>query len=326
MRRYMPSVKYKAMQKIILGLLVVGVLVAAFLITRPLIQIVEENLSTAEQYRILERLKAPSEEAPLKAQGALSVETTLPITMLMGIPFIRVYIQGRPYLLQLDFGSRYTFLSPDVALQLQLPIISEGFREKGPAGGEFSYYFARVKEIQLGAAKVLHDRVAIEMRRIYAKVFGLLKVFDYKGLVGAQTLKHFLLTLNLAKKRLILRPKGSPTPLASSIPFTSVGDLIMLSGFLDGQGPFNLLLDPGAPVLVLAPEVAEQLKLVGKRSSVKLELQQLPELTQPVYVAEDLQGAYTDGVRLDGLLGRSLLQLWQVTVDFERQMVYFESP
>jgi hypothetical protein len=31
-------------------------------------------------------------------------------------------------------------------------------------------------------------------------------------------------------------------------------------------------------------------------------------------------------VRLDGLLGRSLLQLWQVTVDFERQMVYFESP
>jgi hypothetical protein len=64
MRRYMPSVKYKAMQKIILGLLVVGVLVAAFLITRPLIQIVEENLSTAEQYRILERLKAPSEEAP----------------------------------------------------------------------------------------------------------------------------------------------------------------------------------------------------------------------------------------------------------------------
>jgi quinol-cytochrome oxidoreductase complex cytochrome b subunit len=49
MRRYMPSVKYKAMQKIILGLLVVGVLVAAFLITRPLIQIVEENLSTAEQ-------------------------------------------------------------------------------------------------------------------------------------------------------------------------------------------------------------------------------------------------------------------------------------
>jgi hypothetical protein len=325
MRRYMPSVKYKAMQKIILGLLVVGVLVAAFLITRPPIQIVEENLSTAEQYRILERLKAPSEEAPLKAQGALSVETTLPITMLMGIPFIRVYIQGRPYLLQLDFGSRYTFLSPDVALQLQLPIISEGFREKGP-GGEFSYYFARVKEIQLGAAKVLNDRVAIEMRRIYAKVFGLLKVFDYKGLVGAQTLKHFLLTLNLAKKRLILRPKGSPTPLASSIPFTSVGDLIMLGGFLDGQGPFNLLLDPGAPVLVLAPEVAEQLKLAGKRSSVKLELQQLPELTQPVYVAEDLQGAYTDGVRLDGLLGRSLLQLWQVTVDFERQMVYFESP
>jgi hypothetical protein len=59
MRRYMPSVKYKAMQKIILGLLVVGVLVAAFLITRPLIQIVEENLSTAEQYRILERLKSP---------------------------------------------------------------------------------------------------------------------------------------------------------------------------------------------------------------------------------------------------------------------------
>jgi hypothetical protein len=150
-----------------------------------------------------------------------------------------------------------------------------------------------------------------------------LKVFDYKGLVGAQTLKHFLLTLNLAKKRLILRPKGSPTPLATSVPFTSVGDLIMLSGFLDGQGPFNLLLDPGAPVLVLAPEVAEQLKLGGKRSSVKLELQQLPELTQPVYVAEDLQGAYTDGVRLDGLLGRSLLQLWQVTVDFERQMVYF---
>ena len=100
----------------------------------------------------------------------------------------------------------------------------------------------------------------------------------------------------------------------------------MLSGFLDGQGPFNLLLDPGAPVLVVAPQVAEQLRLAGKRLSVKLEIQQLPELTQPVYVDERLREAQTDGVRLDGLLGRSFLQLWQVTVDFERQMLYFESP
>ena len=311
------------MRHIILLLIgVLGVFVALLLLNKPLVQIVEEDLSSTERHKILE-LKAPSEE--VAAQGELLGETVLPIKELMGIPFIRVSLQGRPYLLQLDFGSRYTFLSPDVALQLQLPIISDEFREQGPEG-EFGFYFARVKEIQLGAAKVLNDLVAIEMRKIYAKVFRLLKVFDYKGLVGAQTLKHFLLTLNLAKKRLILRPKGSPSPLALSVPFTSVRDLIMVSGFLNGQGPFNLLLDPGAPVLVLAPHVAEQLQLSGRRSSVKVGLQQLPELTQPVYVAFDLQGAYTNGVRLDGLLGRSFLQLWQVTVDFERQRVYFESP
>jgi hypothetical protein len=182
--------------------------------------------------------------------------------------------------------------------------------------------------MQLGTAKVLNDLVTIEMRRTYAKVFGLLKVFDYQGRIGAQTLKHFLLTLNLAKNRLILRPKGSPHPLGIPVPFTSVRDLIMLSGFVGGRGPFNLLLDPGAPTLVLAPGVVDQVGLSqGKgQASAEVQIEGLPTQRYLISPDKSLEDARTDGVALDGLLGRNFLEDWQVTIDFERHMLYFEKP
>lgn len=250
------------------------------------IRIIQEEVRPAERERLL-ALRVPGvslEEAEAQIRAELEGESIIPLRILQGIPFLKARIEGRPYLLQLDFGSRYTFLQPEIALRHRLPLISEEFLERGPGEG-FSFYLGRVKEIQLGKARIRNEIVAIPFQRTSVKLLGLVRVFNYRGLIGAHTLKPFNLTLDLAKRRLVLRSFEEGLPKGIECSFTEVGGQIILQAFLNKQGPFHLLVDPGAPALVLAPQVAELLGFAdSKRFPVELKIEGLPPLEQPALV------------------------------------------
>lgn len=292
------------------------------------IQIFSEELGPAEKAQLLalRTSEVPVEEAEARVEMELKGESVIPLRLLRGIPFLRVRIDGQPYLLQLDFGSRYTLLQPVIALRHRLPLISEELQEGGPDRG-FSFYLGRVREIRLGAARVQNEIVAIPLQKTSVKLFGLIRVFDYQGLVGAHTLKHFAITLDLAGRRLSLHPPEELPKGGIAVPFTEARGLIILRAFLNDHGPFQLLLDPGAPVLVLAPQIAEELGFgKSERFSVELKIEGLPPLEQPVLVHEALREAHTDGMALHGLLGRSFLKRWQVTISYKQTRLYFKPP
>lgn len=156
-----------------------------------------------------------------------------------------------------------------------------------------------------------------------AKLFGFLSIYEYPGLLGLRTLKPFSVTIDLAGSRLALRPKGAPSPEgALVVPFELRFDNMFLLAHLNGQGPFRLLLDPGAPSTVVAPRVAQRLGLDPQkpfRLDLEVEGQRIAE-GLGARVVEFLEEAkLEDGMVIDGLLGRNFLKRWVVTIDFDRQ-------
>lgn len=321
------------MRHLLLLLLLLGLGVwLAFRHPEALVKIIEDMpISPAEEAQLLRRLPKASEIAPTQVE--ISGQVVLPLQWLMGIPFVPVWIEGKQHLLQFDPGSRYTHLYPALARRLSgITLISKEAVGEAPAG-KFRFHQAQIQEMRLGSARIYNDIVAIPLLKTSVRLFGLLTIYEYPGLLGLRTLRPFLVTIHLSGSRVILQPKGSPPPEgAVAIPFELRPQLegydqnLVLVAHLNGQGPFRFVLDPGAPTTGVAPRVAQQLGFDPQqpfRLTIEVASQKIAEGLGARAIPFFLEEAkMEDGTVIDGLLGRNWLRRWVVTIDFERQQIY----
>jgi predicted aspartyl protease len=121
------------------------------------------------------------------------------------------------------------------------------------------------------------------------------------------------------------------------------GAAIVVPIRLNGEGPFNFVVDTGATFTCVDQELAERLKLPDKAGTigfgaglggagalrvveidaVEVGSARATNLTAAVIDLENIKGA---GLDVHGLLGLNFLQSYRVTFDFERKVLELKQP
>jgi predicted aspartyl protease len=121
------------------------------------------------------------------------------------------------------------------------------------------------------------------------------------------------------------------------------GAALLVPVTINGQGPFNFVLDTGATFTCIDRQLVDQLGLprrpgqvgvgVGIGSSGRVEIVTVDSLQvgsatgdQMMACAIDLTELQNLGVEIDGLLGLNFLKAFQVTLDFEREVLRLDEP
>ncbi len=120
-------------------------------------------------------------------------------------------------------------------------------------------------------------------------------------------------------------------------------ELRVVSTMIDGKGPYHFVLDTGAGITVITPELAERIGLEGKKSGqvtgsatvpVKMltlqdvrvgraEVRGVAAAIVPLPLDLTYQGDYG---RIDGVLGYSFLSHFAVTIDLKDDVATFTPP
>ena len=132
---------------------------------------------------------------------------------------------------------------------------------------------------------------------------------------------------------------------AGEVPFRLAGPTeaaIVVEAEVNGQGPFDLVLDTGATFTCLDEELAEELELpdanvmgvgAGLGGSGRMRVVELESVKVGGATARDMLGCAVDlqhfqelpGLDIDGLLGLNFLKSFHVSIDFERQVLTLEA-
>jgi predicted aspartyl protease len=139
------------------------------------------------------------------------------------------------------------------------------------------------------------------------------------------------------------RVHAPPDAAAGEVEFRLAGPggaALVVPVHVNGEGPFDFVLDTGATLTCVSEETAERLALperpaagigVGIGGSGRLRLVEVDSLRLGGAAAEGLPACLLDlahteviGVRIDGLLGLNFLSNFLVTLDFEREVVRLE--
>jgi predicted aspartyl protease len=119
------------------------------------------------------------------------------------------------------------------------------------------------------------------------------------------------------------------------------GAALIVPVHINGQGPFDFVLDTGATLTCIDQRLASRLALpevtgvvgvgAGIGSSGRLKLAKIDSLRIGQTSAHDVQGCVLNlenlkgiGLEPDGLVGLNVLKEFRVTLDFERNVVRLE--
>jgi predicted aspartyl protease len=128
---------------------------------------------------------------------------------------------------------------------------------------------------------------------------------------------------------------------AGEVPLRFVGAneaALIVPVHINGQGPFDLVLDTGATYTCLTTALAERLDLPDQRGAVgfgagvhsagRVRIVRIDSVRVGAAVAEDMAGCVLDlatlemiGTSVDGLLGLNFLRAFHVRLDFERNVL-----
>ncbi len=124
------------------------------------------------------------------------------------------------------------------------------------------------------------------------------------------------------------KPKASPTPETSyEIPYKLTDTKhIMVRVKLNGKGPFNFILDTGAPALIISEAVAKKagVKVDKGWATIKLDVEgglTLPEakgLALDMFQLKGMNSMGVAGVELHGVLGYNILARYRIQYDFTK--------
>jgi predicted aspartyl protease len=119
------------------------------------------------------------------------------------------------------------------------------------------------------------------------------------------------------------------------------GAVLLIPVFINGQGPFELVLDTGATMTCLDQVLAERLRLpprfaqpsvgLGVAGSGQVPIVRLDSLRTGAVSATGVSACVLDlahlkalGPKVDGLLGLNFLRSYRVTLDFPRNVARLE--
>jgi hypothetical protein len=141
------------------------------------------------------------------------------------------------------------------------------------------------------------------------------------------------------------RSVDSPPAGAGEIPFSFAPQdaAIIIPVKINGEGPFDFILDTGATLTCVDEALAARLGLpdkkgirgigAGARSSGAIRLVSLESLEVGDATANDLTACSLDfahvgevGIEIDGLLGLNVLKEFTMVLDFDRKILRLETP
>jgi hypothetical protein len=107
---------------------------------------------------------------------------------------------------------------------------------------------------------------------------------------------------------------------------------IMVRAKINGEGPFNFVVDTGCPVLIITKEAGKQAKLDPAKTLVTLDRFDLegglsqtkvPALVLTPFQLEGMNAMGFPGVELHGLLGYTVIAKYKMDIDFTRSKMYW---
>jgi predicted aspartyl protease len=118
--------------------------------------------------------------------------------------------------------------------------------------------------------------------------------------------------------------------------------LILLPVSVNGQGPFEFILDTGAGTSLLSPELAHKIgaKIIGAKEGqsaggkVSVSLAKVDSLAVGDTRRDDVDVGIVDlshigkaiGAKIDGDLGYNFFNRFQITIDYQNCEIHFEDP
>ena len=119
------------------------------------------------------------------------------------------------------------------------------------------------------------------------------------------------------------------------------GAALVVPVHINGQGPFNFVLDTGATLTCLDQEIAQRLELPSPRGVLgvgagisgtgQIQLVSVDSIrvgaakaTKITACALDLRHTDQVGLEIDGLLGLNFLRSFRVSLDFERKVLLLQ--
>src|SRR3982074_1794258 len=246
-----------------------------------------------------------------------------------------VKVNGRgPFEFILDTGAGTSLLSPEVAKQLKVKVLSS--KEGHSAGGKVAVSLAKVDSLAVGEAKLDDVDVGIVDLSHIGKTIGA----KIDGDLGYNFLKHFRVTINYRDCEIRFDdPKGVESFARSAKTEVSIRlanpakPLLLVDVYANGRGPFQFAIDTGTSTTTTTPELAKDLGLktspigpvttggahvdvkTGTLASFQVGGAKIDNMS--VVVADFftmLSNAI--GVKLDGIVGYNFLRNFHVAIDY----------
>lgn len=277
-------------------------------------------------------------------------------------PHVPVLVNGEgPFTFTLDTGATATTISKSLAEKLGIEIYAgDKAMAVGVGGGRFPVAFARIDKLQIGDIVIENEEMMV------IDFDSLLEGACFTpGVIGHTTLKEYELAVNYRTKFLNLRRvNGDQNEERDGVDwhrFEYIEDthLIGVSTYLNGLGPFQLVLDTGSGGNVITPGAAKKIGISKDQSVAELRVKspgssgcedgcqgvggfaegyaaQLDSLTaggvtleQPTVGVIDLKLVSPRGEILqDGIIGFPFLKDLELLIDYPNKRLAFlrESP
>jgi predicted aspartyl protease len=272
---------------------------------------------------------------------------TVPFQLQNSRPFIQVRINGsEPLSFVIDTGASITVLSERTANRLNVRPMARGGRARAVGGGgTFPIVYGLVNNLDISGVKLYN--VPIYIRGFHvpdSKEDSHRLLAD--GFLGLSVLTNFRLTLDYARRELLLENPAVPIvqeELSSEVSVVSFrttnGGLVSAEVRLGGDDTFNFLVDSGASTTVLSETVVEKMnwqdkllpdlrvRVLGAAGVIEeVELLVVPSLTVHDLEQRNVRTPVLDmnavnetaGFLQSGILGGSFLKHFRITFDFQR--------
>jgi predicted aspartyl protease len=210
-----------------------------------------------------------------------------------------------------------------------------GFRELSGEGGDFP--LVHVSRFQLGGhvRTDLTAGVLPELENIAARL-GL----EVVGNIGHQFFKDWRIRVDYPGEVLWFTEGGKEE--GESFATGELGSFILVPARVNGRGPYRFLLDTGASVSVISPQLATELGIqgdpaeaVGVVGSLAAQAITLDSIQAAGQEVRDTSAAVIDlfemtsraaGMPVDGILGYPFLRQFQVEIDYLSRRLALNQP
>ena len=249
-----------------------------------------------------------------------------------------------PFDFLFDTGASMTVLATSVASELGIETTEGG---RGVSGhGDIEVALGRIDSLSVGGATV--EDLQVGVTAMYDQL-GASIGQRLAGSIGFDFLSKFRLTFDFPAQRLHMTPAESEVPrhepeeegwMHFRLMDAAEKPLMLVPAFVNGRGWYTFVVDTGASICVIAPDVARELEIeseqtvqipasgtgtMGSVGSMSVGATRVNDLT---VLISDMMTPVSEaaGEELDGIVGMSFLSRFRLSIDYSRRALRFVAP